>query len=89
MSEPICRLKTNTLHASNPRLHSDETLLALSVSSATDPLAKQLIDHVGDLHGCDAFFSVILSPTDETLYRTLGINVCCEPKYEQRKFYHR
>ncbi len=87
--EPICRLKTNTLHASNPRLHSDETLLALSVSSATDPLAKQLIDHVGDLHGCDAFFSVILSPTDETLYRTLGINVCCEPKYEQRKFYHR
>ncbi len=87
--EPICELKTNTLHSSNPRLHSDETLLALSVSSATDPLAKQLIDHAGDLKGCDAFFSVILSPTDEKLYRTLGINVCCEPKYEQRRYYHR
>ena len=87
--EPICQLKTNTLHARNPRLHSDETLLALSVSSATDPLAKRLIDHAGDLRGCDAFFSVILSPTDENLYRTLGINVCCEPKYEQLRYYHR
>lgn len=87
--EPICRLKTSTLHSKNPRLHSDETLLALSVSSATDPLAKMLIDHAGDLRGCDAFFSVIISPTDEKLYRTLGINVCCEPKYEQRSYYHR
>lgn len=87
--EPICELKTGTLNSKNPRLHSDETLLALSVSSATDPLAKQLIDHAGDLRGCDAFFSVIISPTDEKLYRTLGINVCCEPKYEQRSYYHR
>lgn len=87
--EPICQLKTSTLHSRNPRLHSDETLLALSVSSATDPVAKQLIDHAGDLKGCDAFFSVIISPTDEKLYRTLGINVCCEPKYEQRRYYHR
>ena len=87
--EPICELKTSTLKSRNPRLHSDETLLALSVSSATDPLARQLIDHAGDLKGCDAFFSVIISPTDERLYRTLGINVCCEPKYEQRRYYHR
>jgi len=67
----------------------DETLLALSVSSATDPVAKELIDHAGDLHGCDAFFSVIISETDERLYRTLGINVCCEPKYEKRRFFHK
>ena len=44
---------------------------------------------VDDLRGCDAFFSVILSATDERLYRTLGINVCCEPKYEQRRYYHK
>ena len=87
--EPICKLKKNTLHANNPRLHSDETLLALSVSSATDPVAKELIDHAGDLRGCDAFFSVIISETDERLYRTLGINVCCEPKYEKRRFFHK
>ena len=87
--EPICRLKTDQLHSTNPRLHSDETLIALSISSATDPLAKKLIDHIDDLRGCDAFFSVIISATDEKLYRTLGINVCCEPKYEQHRYYHK
>ena len=87
--EPICNLKTGTLHSQNPRLHSDETLLALSVSSATDPVAKQLVDAADQLRGCDAFFSVILGPADEKLYRTLGINVCCEPKYEQRRYFHR
>ena len=59
------------------------------MSSATDPVAAQLIEHAGDLRGCDAFFSVILSEADEKLYRTLGINVCCEPKYEQRRYYHK
>ena len=87
--EPICHLKTDCLHSSNPRLHSDETLIALSISSATDPLAARLIEHVEDLRGCDAFFSVIISATDEKLYRTLGINVCCEPKYEQHRYYHK
>ena len=87
--EPICELKTELLHSTNPRLHSDETLIALSISSATDPLAKQLLDHAGDLRGCDAFFSVILSAPDLKVYRTLGINVCCEPKYESRSLYHK
>ncbi len=87
--EPICRLKTDCLHSTNPRLHSDETLIALSISSATDPLAARLIEHVEDLRGCDAFFSVIISSTDEKIYRTLGINVCCEPKYEQHRYYHK
>ena len=87
--EPICHLKTAHLHARNPRLHSDETLLALTVSSSTNPLAGKLIDCAERLRGCDAFFSVIISETDERLYRTLGINVCCEPKYEQRRYYHK
>ena len=87
--EPICHLKTEHLHARNPRLHSDETLLALTVSSSTNPLAAQLIDCAELLRGCDAFFSVIISETDEKLYRTLGINVCCEPKYEQHRYYHK
>ena len=55
--EPICRLKTDCLHSRNPRLHSDETLIALSISSATDPLAAKLIEHIDDLRGCDAYFS--------------------------------
>ncbi len=87
--EPICHLKTDHLRSRNPRLHSDETLIALSISSVTEPLAERLIDHLDDLRGCDAFFSVIVSHTDRKLYRTLGINLCCEPKYEQHRFYHK
>ncbi len=87
--EPICHLKTQHLHNQNPRLHSDETLLALSVSSVQNPLAGDLIDNADKLRGCDAYFSVIVSSADEKLYRTLGINVCCEPKYEQHRYYHK
>ncbi|MBR3313450.1 MAG: DUF1846 domain-containing protein [Atopobiaceae bacterium] len=87
--EPICRLKIDHLHSVNPRLHSDETLIALSISSVDNPDAARAIAAVEELRGCDAYFSVILSPTDEKLYRSLGINVCCEPKYERHTFYHR
>jgi uncharacterized protein (UPF0371 family) len=70
-------------------LHSDETLIALSMSSATNAEAAAAIAAAEELRGCDAYFSVIVSPTDEKLYRSLGINVCCEPKYEGAAFYHR
>ncbi len=87
--EPICHLKTEHLGNRNPRLHSNETLLALTISSSTNPLAELLIDNADKLRGCDAYFSVIISSTDEKLYKTLGINVCCEPKYEQHRYYHK
>ncbi|MBQ1449119.1 MAG: DUF1846 family protein, partial [Coriobacteriales bacterium] len=87
--EPICHLKTAHLGSRNPRLHSDETLIALSVSSASEELAERIMEHTGDLRGCDAFFSVIISSTDERLYRRLGINICCEPKYEGHRYYHK
>ena len=87
--EPICTLKTERMGAKNPRLHSDETLIALSISSVTNPVAGAAIEQLGQLRGCDAFFSVIPSSADEKLYRSLGINVCCEPKYERRSFYHK
>ena len=86
---PITHLKTEHLHSRNPRLHSDETLIALSISSATNPLAAQVIDATDELKGCDAYFSVIISPTDERTYRKLGINVCREPVFETRSLYHR
>ena len=73
----------------NRRLHSDETLIALSITSATSPVAARVIDGLKQLRGCDAFFSVIISSTDEALYHKLGINVCCEPKYERVSLYHR
>ena len=87
--EPICRLKTEHLNSVNRRLHSDETLIALSITSATSPVAARVIDGLKQLRGCDAFFSVIISSTDEALYRKLGINVCCEPKFERSGYYHR
>lgn len=81
--EPIQRLKTKSLGSRNPRLHPDETLIALSISSATSELAAQVLEGLKMLRGCDAFFSVIVSTNDEETYRRLGINVCCEPKYEK------
>ena len=86
--EPICHLKTEHLRSRNPRLHSDETLIALSISSLTNPLAAKVIDSTDLLRGCDAYFSVIISPTDEYTYKKLGINVCCEPKFEKMSYYH-
>ncbi len=49
--EPICRLKTEHLNSANRRLHSDETLIALSITSATDPVATRVIDGLEQLHG--------------------------------------
>ena len=85
---PICRLKTEHLASANHRLHSDETLIALSITSGTSATAAQVIAGLPELRGCDAFFSVIISATDEEVYRKLGINVCCEPKYERHALYH-
>ena len=85
---PICHLKTEHLANRNHRLHSDETLIALSITSGTSETAKRVIGGLPDLAGCDAFFSVNISATDERVYRKLGINVCCEPKFERHTFYH-
>lgn len=86
---PICKLKTEHLHSHNPRLHSDETLIALSISSATNPEAQHAIEASKQLYGCDAYFSVIISHTDERVYQQLGINVCCEPHFESGAYYHK
>ena len=80
--KPICELKINHLHHHNPRLHSNEVLIALSISSATNPKALAALNQLDALRGCDAHFSVILSNKDIDLYKRLNINVCCEPRFE-------
>ncbi|MDD6095052.1 MAG: DUF1846 domain-containing protein [Clostridia bacterium] len=87
--EPICQLKTKMLGNRNPRLHSDEVLIALAASSFFNPNAKKAMDAIPQLHGCDAHFSVIISSVDEKTYKKLGINVACEPRYEHRTLYHK
>ena len=87
--EPISKLKTHYLGSKNPRLHTDETLMALSITSATSDSASRALAGLGQLRGCDAFFSVIISSTDEEVLRRLGINVCCEPKFERNSLFHK
>ena len=87
--EPISKLKTHYLGSKNPRLHTDETLMALSITSATSESASRALAGLGQLRGCDAFFSVIISSTDEEVLRRLGINVCCEPKFERNSLFHK
>lgn len=86
---PISDMKITYLAHHNPRLHSDEVLLALAISALTNPLAAMVQTQLKSLQGCDAHFSVIISEEDIKLYKRLGINVSCEPKYEIKKLYHK
>ena len=87
--EPISTMKTDYLGHRNPRLHSDEVLIALAISGLTNPLANMVQAQLKNLRGCDAHFSVIISEEDAKLYKRLGINVSCEPKYEIKSLYHK
>lgn len=78
--EPIQKLKVNHMGSVNPRLHTDEILLSLAVSAATNPTAKLALDQLSELKGAQFHSSVILSPVDDMTLKKLGINVTCEPK---------
>ena len=87
--EPIQRLKTTHMGNRNPRLHTDEVLIALSICAASDPLAARAMEQLSRLSGCEAHATVILSRVDEGVFRKLGVNITCEPQYETSKLYHR
>ena len=87
--KPISELKTAHLGHRNPRLHSDEVLLALAISGMTNPLAAYAQQQLDKLSGSNAHFSVIISEEDVQLYKSLGIHVTCEPRYEVKRFYHK
>ena len=87
--KPISELKTAHLGHRNPRLHSDEVLLALAISGLTNPLAALAQEQLDKLSGSEAHFSVIISEEDIQLYKSLGIHVTCEPRYEVKRFYHK
>ena len=88
--EPIQKLKTRHLGSRNPRLHSDEVLLALSICAATNPTAALAMKQLPLLENCEAHSSVILSRVDSDTYRKLGMNFTCEPVYQQRdRLYHK
>ncbi len=86
--EPICELETEKLGHTNPRLHTEEVLVALSVCALTDINARKAINALPQLRGCEAHASVILSQKDETIFRRLGINLTCDAVYQYSKLYH-
>lgn len=86
---PICDLKTRYLAHRNPRLHTDEVLLALTISALSSPAAKQAQEQLPALRGSEAHFTVILSEEDEKLLKRLGVRVTCEPTYETQRLYHK
>ena len=83
---PIQELKIKYLGSKNPRLHTDETLIALSVSAASNPEAGLALGlQLPKLKGCQAHTSVMLSSVDIWQFRKLGIELTCEPKFERKK----
>ena len=80
--DPIQHLKVAHLGNRNPRLHTDEILIALSISAATNPTAELAMEQLSKLRGCNVHSTVILSPADEKTFKRLGVNLTCEPKFK-------
>ncbi len=86
---PIQHLKTDHFGSKNPRLHTDEILLALSICAASDENAAKAMEQLKNLRGCEMHVSVMLSQVDEHLLKKLGVNVTCEPEYQGQKLYRK
>ena len=80
--DPIQHLKVEHLGNRNPRLHTDETLLALSICAATNPTAELAMAQLAKLRGCEVHSTVILSEVDERTFKRLGVNLTCEPRFK-------
>ena len=86
--EPIQGLKTGYLGSKNPRLHTDEVLIALSMCAATDKNARLALEQLPKLRGCQLHTSVMLSSVDIKMFKKLGLELTSEPVYEIKKLYH-
>ena len=80
--DPIQHLKVDHLGNRNPRLHTDEVLVALSISAATDPTAEKAMEQLGKLRGCQVHSSVILAEVDEKVFKRLGVQLTCQPRFK-------
>ena len=88
--EPIQTLKTAYLGSKNPRLHTDEVLIALSSSAASSKEAQLALSQLPKLKGCQVHTSVMLSQVDVQTFKRLGIQLTSEPKYEHKAIvYHK
>ncbi len=85
--EPIQKLKVNQFGSKNPRLHSDEILIALSICAVHDENAKLALEQIDKLKGCDVHSTVILTQVDESVFRKLGTHLTSEPAYQTQKLF--
>ncbi len=85
--EPIQDLKVRYLGGRNPRLHTDEVLIALSLAAVTDPNAKRALEQLPNLKGCQVHTSVMLSEVDIKIYKRLGVDLTSEPVQTAKKRY--
>ena len=86
--QPIQHLKVEHMGNHNPRLHTDEVLIALSICAVNDMNAEKAMDALASLAGCDVHSTVILSRVDENVFQRLGMYLTCEPHYQTKKLYH-
>jgi uncharacterized protein (UPF0371 family) len=87
--EPIQKLKTGYMGNHNPRLHTDEVLIALAISAVNNPMAQKAMDAIPALKYAEVHSTVILSQVDAQTFRKLGMGLTCEPKYQTKKLFHR
>ena len=86
--EPIQKLKVDYLGSKNPRLHTDEVLIALSMCAATDKNAQIALEQLPKLKHCQVHTSVMLSEVDIKTFKKLGVGLTSEPVYEHNRLYH-
>ena len=86
---PIQHLKVEHLGNRNPRLHTDEMLIALSICAVTNPTAELAMEALSSLRGAEVHSTVILSSVDENVFKKLGAHVTYEPVYESQRLYHK
>jgi len=79
MIVPIQRMKTSMLHGNNPRLHTDEVLIALAVLSQHDENCRRALDTLPQLDGCQVHATVMLGEVDRKIFKKLGCGLTCDP----------
>ena len=85
---PIQSLKTKQLKGNNPRLHTDEVLIAIAVDSVTSDYCAEALQALEKLKGCEVHSSVILSEVDIKVFKKLGMHLTMDPVYQTKKLYH-
>ncbi len=87
--EPIQKLKTEYLGGHNPRLHTDEVLVALAIEGATSEVCQMAMEALKKLKGCEVHSTVILSEVDIKTLKKLGMHLTMEPVYSTKRLYHK